>query len=54
MDKGTKDKLVRTPGVNGGVRDAEKNLYSRTGGVEMKWKTQERMERRSRKSLIFV
>jgi hypothetical protein len=44
MDKGAKDKLVRSPGKNGG-QVAQKNLHSRTGRVETKGKTQERMER---------
>ena len=44
MDKGEKDKLVRSPGKNGG-QVAQKNLHSRTGRVETKGKTQERMER---------
>jgi hypothetical protein len=49
MDKGTKDKLAGSPGKNGGGKDSQKDLHSRTGGDEMKGKTQERMERRSRK-----
>ena len=48
MDKGTRDKLVRSPGQNGG-EDAQKDLHSRTGRDEMKGKTQERMERGRRK-----
>jgi hypothetical protein len=34
MDKGTKDKLVRSRGENGGEQDAKKDLHSRTGGDE--------------------
>jgi hypothetical protein len=49
MDKGEKDKLAVSPGENGGGYDAQKDLYSRTGRVETKRKTQERMERRSGK-----
>ena len=44
MDKGTKDKLVRSPGDNGGGQDAQKDLHPRTGGNETKGKTQERMK----------
>jgi hypothetical protein len=46
VDKGTKDKLAGSPGENGGRWDAQKALQSRTGRVETKRKTQERMERR--------
>ena len=49
MDKRAKDKLVRSPGENGGEQDAQKDLHSRTGRNEKKGKTQERMERGSRK-----
>ena len=49
MDKRAKDKLAGSPGENGGGQDAQKNLHSRTGRDETKRKTQERMERRSRK-----
>ena len=49
MDKGAKDKLAGSPGENGGGQDAHKDLHSRTGRDEPKRKTQERMERRSRK-----
>jgi hypothetical protein len=49
MDKGAKDKLAGSPGENGGGYDAQKDLQSRTGRDETKRKTQERMERRSRK-----
>ena len=48
MDKGEKDKLVRSPGKNGG-QVAQKNLHSRSGSVKTKGKTQERTERGSRK-----
>jgi len=46
MDKRAKNKLVRE---NGGGLDAQKDLHSRTGRDEMKGKTQEKMERGSRK-----
>ena len=49
MDKRAKDKLVGSPGDNGGGKDAQKDLHSRTGGDETKGKTKERMERGSRK-----
>jgi hypothetical protein len=49
MDKGAKDKLAGSPGENGGGQDAQKDLYSITRRDETKRKTQERMERRSRK-----
>ena len=49
MDKRAKDKLVRSPRENGGGQDAQKDLHSRTGRDEMKRKTQEKMERGSRK-----
>ena len=44
-----KDKLVGSPGENGGGQHAQKDLHSRTGRDETKRKTRERMERRSRK-----
>ena len=47
--KEAKDKLVRSPGENGGGQDAKKDLHSSTGRDEMKGKTQERMERGSSK-----
>jgi hypothetical protein len=50
MDKGAKDKLAMSPGENGGGKDAQKDLHSRTGRVETTGKTQEKMERGSRKS----
>jgi hypothetical protein len=49
MDKRAKGKLVRSPRENGGGRDALKDLHSRTGRDEKKGKTQEKMERGSRK-----
>jgi len=49
MDKRTKDKLVRPPRENGGGQDAQKDFHSRTGSDEKKGKTQEKMERGSRK-----
>ena len=49
MDKRAKDKLVRSPGENGGGKDAQKDLPPRTGRDETKGKTQERMERGRRK-----
>ena len=49
MDKWVKNKLAGSPGENGGGQDAQKDLHSRTGREETKRKTQERMERRSRK-----
>jgi hypothetical protein len=49
MDKGTKDKLARSPGENGGKQNAQEDLHSRTGGDETKGKAQEKMERRGRK-----
>ena len=38
-----------SPGENGGGQDAHKDLHPRTGRDETKGKTQERMERGSRK-----
>ena len=49
MGKRAKDEFVRSPGENGGGQDAQKDLHSRTGRAETKGKTQERMERGSRK-----
>ena len=49
MDKTAKNKVVRSPGENGGGQDAQKDLHPRTGRDETKGKTQERMERGSRK-----
>ena len=49
MDKRAKDKLVRSSRENGGGQNAQKDLHSRTGRNEKKGKTQEKMERRSRK-----
>ena len=48
MDKRAKDKLVRSPRENGG-QDAQKGLHSRIGRDEKKGKTQEKMEKGSRK-----
>jgi hypothetical protein len=47
MDNRVKDKLVGSPGENGGGYDSQKYLHSITGRDETKRKTQERMERRS-------
>jgi hypothetical protein len=52
MYKGAKDKLVGSPGENGGGYDAQKDLHSRTGSNETKRKTHERMDRRSRKRSV--
>jgi len=49
MDKGAKDKLAGPPGENAGGWDAQKDLHSGSERDETKRKTQERMERRSRK-----
>jgi len=51
MDKRAKDKLVRSPRENGGGWGAppKKDLHSRSGRDEKKGKTQEKMERGSRK-----
>jgi hypothetical protein len=49
MDKGAKNKLAGSPGENEGGQDAQKDLHSKTGRDETKRKTQERIERRSRK-----
>ena len=49
MDKRAKDKMVMSPRENGGGYNAPKDLHSRTGRDEKKGKTQEKMERRSRK-----
>jgi len=49
IDKRAKDKLARSPGENGGGYDAQKDLHSRTTRDEKKGKTQEKMERGSRK-----
>jgi hypothetical protein len=42
-------KLVRSPGENEGGQGAQKDLHPRTGRDETKGKTQEKMERGSRK-----
>jgi hypothetical protein len=49
MDKRAKDELAGSPGENGEEKDAQKDLRSKTGRDEKKKKTQERIERRSRK-----
>jgi hypothetical protein len=49
MDKRAKDKLVRSPRENGGGKEEQKDLHSRTGRDKKKGKTQEKMERGSRK-----
>jgi len=49
IDKRAKDKLVRSPRKNGGGQGAQKDLHSKTGRDEKKGKTQEKMERGSRK-----
>jgi hypothetical protein len=49
MDKGAKDKLVGSPGENGGGEDAQNDLHARTGRDETKRTAHERMERRRRK-----
>jgi hypothetical protein len=46
MNEGAKDKLAGSPGENGGKQNAQKD-HTRTGRDETK--TQERMDRRSRK-----
>ena len=48
MDKRAKDKPDRSPRENGG-QNAQKDLHSRTGRDEKKGKTQDKMERGSRK-----
>jgi hypothetical protein len=49
MDKGTKDKLARSPGESGRKENTQEDIHSRTGGDETKGKTQEKMKRRGRK-----
>ena len=49
MDKGAKDKLAGTPGRNGRRQDAQKDLQTTTGRDETERKTQEKMERASRR-----
>jgi hypothetical protein len=49
MDKGVKNKLTRSSRGNGGRRDAQKDLHLRTGRGRTAGKTQESMERGSRK-----
>jgi hypothetical protein len=47
--KREKDKLAKSPGENGGGQGAQKELHPRTRRDETAGKTQERMERGSRK-----
>ena len=49
MDKMAKYKLVRSPRENGKGQNVQKDLHSRTGRDKKKGKTQENMERGSRK-----
>ena len=49
MDGRAKDNLVRSPRENGGGQNAQKDIHSRTGRDEKRGKTQEKMERGSRK-----
>ena len=49
MDKRAKNELVRPPRGNGVGSDGQKDHHSRTGRDEKKGKTQEKMERGSRK-----
>jgi hypothetical protein len=49
MDKGAKDKLVGPPGEFLEGYGDQRDLHSRAGRDETKRKTQEKMERRSRK-----
>jgi hypothetical protein len=44
--------LAGSPGENGGGQNAERDLSSRTGRDETKWKTQEKMKRRFRKRYL--
>ena len=43
-----------SPGENGRGQDTQKDLHSRTGRDEKKWKTQEKMETGSRKKSSSV
>jgi len=52
MGKRAKDKLVRSPRENGGGQDAQKDIHSRRGRDEKKGKTQEKMERGSKKEIF--
>ena len=46
MDKRAKDKLVRSPGENGGGQDAQKDLFTQElEGMRQRKRPQERMER---------
>ena len=49
MNKRAKGKLVRSLREDGGGQKAQKDLHSRTGRDEKNGKTQEKMERGSRK-----
>jgi hypothetical protein len=44
MDKGAKDKLVGSPGENGGGEEAQNDLHARTGREKTKRTAKERME----------
>ena len=52
MDKRAKDRLVRSSRENRGGQDAQKDLHSRTGRDEKKGKTQEKMDRGSKKEIF--
>ena len=49
MDEGAKDKLVGSPGENGGGQNAQQDLHARTGRDGTKRTAQERMERKGRR-----
>ena len=51
MNKRAKDELARSSRENGGGYDAQKDLHTRTGRDEKKGKTQEKIERGSRRDL---
>ena len=51
MDKWAKDKLVRSPGENGGGYNAQKDLHSRNGSDEKKRNTQERRKEKVERDL---
>ena len=42
MDKGAKNKLVRSPGENGGAKNAQKDLHLLTGRDETKGRPRKR------------
>jgi len=50
MDEGAKDKLVGSPGENGGGQNAQQDLHARTGRDGTKRTAQERMERSRKRS----